>query len=247
MSPQAPELVFEAADLDYAYGRKDFALSGVTFSVKKGEFCALLGPNGAGKSTLISLITRLFEAAKGEIRINGSDVAKETSKALAQMGVVFQQPTLDLDLSVQQNLIYFSSLHGIPRKTALHRIDEELERLGLSQRRFDKVRLLNGGHRRRVEIARALLHRPSFLLLDEPTVGLDVPTRRDIVEYLHNLCRSQKVSVLAATHLIDEVKTDDHLVVLHQGRVCAKGPVEEVVSKTGQNDLASAFSHLTEA
>ena len=142
------------------------------------------------------------------------------------MGVVFQQPTLDLDLTVAQNLRYFAGLHGSARD-AERRIAVELERLDLSERRGDKVRRLSG-YRRRVEVARALLHRPALLLLDEPTVGLDVPTRRSLVEHVHALARDDGIAVLWATHLIDEIAPDDEVIVLHRGRIRAAGSVGDV-------------------
>ncbi|MCG8558485.1 MAG: ATP-binding cassette domain-containing protein, partial [Hyphomicrobiales bacterium] len=189
-------------------------LSDVNFNVRPGEFTVLLGPNGAGKTTLFSLITRLYESRQGSIRINGFGLREQPTKALAGIGVVFQQPTLDLDLTVRQNLLYHGALHGLGAAETGRRAEEELGRLEMLERQAEKVRKLNGGHRRRVEIARALLHRPQLLLLDEPTVGLDVPTRQSIVDHVHALCRDQGIAVLWATHLIDEVATDDSVIVL---------------------------------
>jgi ABC-2 type transport system ATP-binding protein len=229
--------------LSYGYGR-GFALEDISFKVQEGEFTALLGPNGAGKTTLFSLITRLFEAPKGTIEVCGANLRSHPTRALARMGVVFQQPTLDLDLTVKQNLHYFASLHGIGRRDAANRIDEALERLDMAEREDEKVRQLNGGHRRRVELARALLHRPDLLVLDEPTVGLDVPTRRGIVEHVHELCRDQGMAVLWATHLIDEVYPDDRVVVIHKGRILADGSVNEVNRTNSSANLTQAFHRL---
>jgi ABC-2 type transport system ATP-binding protein len=234
------------AGLSYAYGRKR-ALDGVSFSVNPGHCTILLGPNGAGKTTLFSLITRLYDSREGSIRIAGYDLRRQSTRALAQLGVVFQQPTLDLDLSVVQNLRYHAALHGLSRREAERRIREELERQGMYERRGEKVRQLNGGHRRRVEIARALLHHPRVLLLDEPTVGLDVPSRRAIVDYVHALAESGQIAVLWTTHLIDEVRPDDRLIVLHQGRIRARGSVSEVLEATAATTVGEAFGRLTEA
>jgi ABC-2 type transport system ATP-binding protein len=175
----------------------------------------------------------------------GFDIKKESRKALAQLGVVFQQTTLDLDLTVMQNLRYHTALHGIARTLANQRIQEELERLNMFERRKEKVRQLNGGHKRRVEIARALLHQPKLLLLDEPTVGLDVPSRQGIVEHVHSLASDKGLAVLWATHLIDEIYPQDHLIVIHQGQVKAKGPVDKVLQETGAENINAAFSLLT--
>ena len=159
------------------------------------------------------------------------------------MGVVFQRPTLDLDLSVDQNLRYAAALYGMARPQA--RIAEVLGRLGLAERAGGKVRTLSGGMKRRVEIARALLHRPQLLVLDEPTVGLDMDSRRDIVEHVHRLCREENLAVLWATHLIDEIWPGDRVVLLHRGRVRAAGAIDEVVQGAGAGDLGDAYRQLT--
>lgn len=231
--------------LSFAYGAKK-ALDNVGFEVAAGECTILLGPNGAGKSTLFSLITRLYDAREGRIELCGFDVKKQSLQALAHLGVVFQQTTLDPDLSVTQNLRYHAALHGISRKAADSRIQEELERLNMFERRGEKVRQLNGGHKRRVEIARALLHKPSLLLLDEPTVGLDMPSRQAIVNHVHELVKRQGLAVLWATHLIDEIAGDDSLIVLHKGRIEAKGKLADVLQATGAADAGEVFNQLTQ-
>lgn len=234
----------EIDELSYAFGRRK-ALDRIGFTVLSGECRMLLGPNGAGKTTLFSLITRLYDSPEGQIRIAGFDLKKKSTSALARLGVVFQQPTLDLDLSVLQNLKYHASLHGLSRKFTGQRIQAELERQAMFERRFEKVRHLNGGHRRRVEIARALLHEPAILLLDEPTVGLDIPSREGIVRYMHDLCAEQGIAVLWATHLIDEVAPSDQIAVIHQGRLLAQGSFDAILQQSGASDLESAFRNLT--
>jgi len=231
--------------LSFSYGRKK-ALDNISFSVNKSECMVLLGPNGAGKSTLFSLITRLYDSRQGSIQLCGFDIKKETRHALAKLGIVFQQTTLDLDLTVMQNLRYHTALHGIGRKLANQRIQEELERLNMYERRFEKARQLNGGHRRRVEIARALLHQPALLLLDEPTVGLDVPSRQSIVEHVHKLSSEQGLAVLWATHLIDEIYPEDQLIILHEGKIKANGNIEAVLKKSNTSSINEAFSHFTQ-
>ncbi|MFD3190884.1 ABC transporter ATP-binding protein [Sedimentitalea sp. HM32M-2] len=209
-------------NLGYAYGQKQ-ALHDLSFRIEPGTFCALLGPNGAGKSTLFSLLTRLFVAPRGRIRIAGHDLARDPHGALRSMGVVFQQPTLDLDLTVLRNLTYFSALHGLSGKAARVRIDAVLDRLDMRERLGETVRDLNGGHRRRLEIARSLIHRPEVLLLDEPTVGLDAATRRAITDHVHDLSARDGLTVLWATHLTDEVRDTDKVLILHRGRLLENG------------------------
>lgn len=238
-------LALSIKDVSFSYGGKK-ALDQIDFKIRPGECTLLLGPNGAGKSTLFSLITRLYDTRSGLIELCGFNVKQQTRKALAKLGVVFQQSTLDMDLTVMQNLRYHAALHGMSRKLSRQRIQEELERLDMYERRFEPVRQLNGGHRRRVEIARALLHKPSLLLLDEPTVGLDVPSRQDIVEHVHQLAAEQKLAVLWASHLIDEIYPDDRLIVLHKGRIKADGVIDEVLKMSNTASIKEAFYQLTQ-
>jgi ABC-2 type transport system ATP-binding protein len=239
------ERALSIEDLSFSYSSKK-ALDQVGFDIQSGECTLLLGPNGAGKSTLFALITRLYDARNGRIELCGYDIKKQTGKALARLGVVFQQSTLDMDLTVMQNLGYHAALHGMGGKFAKQRIQQELERLNMYDRRFEKIRQLNGGHRRRVEIARALLHKPSLLLLDEPTVGLDVPSRQDIVEHVHRLAKDESIAVLWASHLIDEIYPDDRLIILHKGQIKATGSVDEVLQQTGAVTIKDAFYTLTQ-
>lgn len=231
--------------LSFSYGNHK-ALDDINFKIQSGECTILLGPNGAGKSTLFSLITHLYDTRQGRIELCGFDIKQQSRLALAKLGVVFQQTTLDMDLTVDQNLRYHTALHGMSRKLATERIQQELERLNMFDRRFEKVRQLNGGHKRRVEIARALLHKPSLLLLDEPTVGLDVPSRKNIVDYVHRLAAEENIAVLWASHLMDEIYPNDHLIVLHKGRIKANGTVDEVLKQTDVATVNEAFSRLTQ-
>jgi ABC-2 type transport system ATP-binding protein len=234
------------AGVSHSYGSRR-ALIDVSFTVAPASFTALLGLNGAGKSTLFSLVTRLFGIQSGYIGIFGHDISRAPSEALRLLGVVFQPRTLDLDLSVTQNLLYHAALHGIARREARVRSAEVLARIGLADRAGSKVRDLSGGQMRRLEIARALLHRPRLLLLDEATVGLDVKARSDILIHVRQLVTEQGIGVLWATHLFDEIISSDDLVVLHQGRVLAQGQVARVLTETGTHDVNSAFMRLTGA
>ena len=231
-------------NVSHSYGARQ-ALDDVTFAVPPATFAVLLGLNGAGKSTLFALITRLYGTQRGHVRIFDHDVAREPGEALRILGVVFQSRTLDLDLSVTQNLMYHAALHGIDKRTARTRAEEVLTRIALLDRARDKVRHLSGGQMRRVEIARALLHRPRVLVLDEPTVGLDIKSRADLLGHVRQLIVDEGIGVLWATHLIDEVADDDQVIVLHQGRVLAKGPATRVIADSGASDVNAAFMRLT--
>ena len=221
-------------------------LSDVSFSVAPGDFTVLLGLNGAGKTTLFSLATRLYVQREGVIRIFGMDIRERASECLRRIGVVFQQPTLDLDLTVEQNLFYHASLHGLSHRDAAQRSATEIERVALVGQRRDKVRQLSGGQRRRVEIARCLLHRPRLLLLDEPTVGLDIASRQFMLDHVRYLCREDGIAALWATHLIDEVGEGAHVVVLHKGEVRAAGEAEQLLGETRTPSMRAAFETLVQ-
>jgi len=234
----------EVHGLSHSFGDRK-ALDNAEFMIQPGAFTVLLGQNGAGKTTLFSLITRLYSNRSGAIKVFGYDVNKQPSQALRRIGVVFQQRTLDPDLSVAQNLMYHAALHGLSRRAARARADEELNRIQLADRAEDKVRQLSGGQTRRVEVARALMHQPQLLLLDEPTVGLDMASRQALLDHVRKMCRDQGLAVLWATHLIDEVDDRSRVVVLHQGKVLAAGPVADVVADAGATDIRDGFAKLT--
>ena len=240
--------VLELADVTFRRGAAQI-LHGVSFTVGAGEHWALLGPNGAGKSTLFALVTRLFDApGEADIRVFGASLRREPGRALAALGVVFQQPTLDPDLSVRESLFYHAALHGLPGAEARARAARELERVGLGDRAAERARNLSGGQRRRAEIARALLTRPSLLLLDEPTVGLDAASRAFLLDHVRGLCRDEGLAVLWATHLIDEVGDDARVVVLRNGEVRADGAVPDVLAQAGgAATMGEAFARLTAA
>jgi ABC-2 type transport system ATP-binding protein len=233
----------EVANLSHAYGVHK-ALDAVSFSIPAGRFTVLLGLNGAGKTTLFSLISHLYDTRDGSIRVFGRDIRRFPGEALSRLGIVFQARTLDLDLSVAQNLAYHAALHGIGRREAMARIEDLLLSVGMADRLHDKARNLSGGQMRRVEIVRALLHRPSLLLLDEATVGLDIRARADILATIRALVVDSGLSVLWATHLIDEVEEADDVVILDRGRVLAAGGVADVVYAAGTADIAGAFAGL---
>jgi ABC-2 type transport system ATP-binding protein len=222
------------------------AVDGVSLRAEAGEFIALLGPNGAGKSTLFQLLSGLFTADSGRIEVMGHDMSRDPVPALAALGIVFQQPTLDLELSVTANLLFHAGLHGMPHAKAVARIDEELAWLGLKERAHDKTAQLSGGNRRRVELARALLHQPQLLLMDEPTVGLDPASRSDLLKQLLTLRRERRVAVLWATHLCDEVGDADRVIVLHKGKVLADTTPARLIESSGKPTIEAAFLAMTE-
>ena len=221
------------------------ALNEVTFSLAEGEYTSLLGPNGAGKTTLFQILTGLFVSEKGNVLINNYDMRNNAIKALAHIGVVFQQITLDMDLTVIENLKFHSNLHGINDKEFKKRVIVELEQVNLADRINDKVRSLSGGQKRRVELARSLLHRPKLLLLDEPTVGLDPQSRRDLLDYVIKLKEERKMAVLWATHLVDEAEKSDTVIVLNKGEIIKKDTPQNITKEYNKDTLHDAFVSLT--
>jgi ABC-2 type transport system ATP-binding protein len=227
-----------------SYGQNR-ALAGVSLEVRPGELVALLGPNGAGKSTLFQLLSGLFAADSGRIEVMGHDIARDPVPALARLGIVFQQPTLDLELTVTANLMFHAGLHGIPRGVAEARIAQELARMGLADRAHDKTAQLSGGNRRRVELARALLHEPRLLLMDEATVGLDPQSRSDLLALMLTMRAERAVAVLWATHLCDEVVDADRVIVLHRGKILADTTPRRLVADAGAATIEQAFLAMT--
>lgn len=242
--PETDVPALELVSVSYSYGKRQ-ALDDVTFSIAPGTFAVLLGLNGAGKTTLFSLISHLYATRHGHIHVFGHDIDRRPGNALRRLGIVFQARTLDLDLSIYQNLSYHASLHGIGKRDADRRIHEFMQSIDMSDRLHEKTRSLSGGQIRRVEIIRALIHRPSLLLLDEATVGLDIKSRATILADIRKLVQEKNISVLWATHLIDEVAYADQIIVLNQGRLVANGPVGEVVKDAGAQTINEAFSRLT--
>lgn len=235
--------VLIASDLQKFYGPKQ-ALKSVSMTLYPGQFVALLGPNGAGKSTLVQLLSGLFVPDKGDLSVLGFDIRRNAPKALAGLGVVFQQSSLDLDLSIRANLLFHTDLHGISRKTAMQRIQAGLQQHGLQDQAGMAVRALSGGNRRKVELIRALLHQPRFLLMDEATVGLDPASRQDLMRSVEALVKAGEVAVLWATHLVDEVAHADRVLVLNQGEIAFDGLPSELIAQSGGLSLEQAFLKL---
>jgi len=240
--PRAPALRLDAVVKTYGALR---AVDGVSLTAFAGEFIALLGPNGAGKTTLFQLLSGLFVPDAGRIEIMGHDMRRDPVPALGLLGIVFQQPTLDLELSVTGNLLFHAGLHGIPRAVAKTRIARELARLGLAERAHDKAAQLSGGNRRRLELARALLHEPRVLLMDEATVGLDPGSRSDLLKLMLDLRAERSVAILWATHLCDEVPAANRVILLHHGKVLADTTPAQFVANAGAATIEQAFLAMT--
>jgi ABC-2 type transport system ATP-binding protein len=226
------------------YGAR-VALNEVSFELPRRQFVALLGPNGAGKSTLFQLLTGLFVADAGEVHVDGHSLKNAAAAALRQIGVVFQQLSLDLDLSVRRNLQFHADLHGLLRRVAHERMQSGCAAVGLSEDIARPVRELSGGTRRKVELVRALLHRPALVLMDEPTVGLDPKSRRDLLAAMRADVNERDTCVLWATHLVEEAEAADRVLVLHRGRLLADGTPAEVARALGGATLEAAFIRAT--
>jgi len=224
--------VIEVQDITHQYGDR-VALSNVSFDVKKGEIFGLLGPNGGGKSTLFRILSTMMVPTDGHAIIAGQDVERNPGEVRRHVGVVFQTQSLDKALTVQENLRAQGHLHGLSGVILRDRMERAMERLGLSDRRKDLVETLSGGLRRRVEIAKALLHQPQVLLMDEASTGLDPAARRDLSRHVENLRQSEGVTILLTTHILEEADRCDRLVLLHQGKIVAEGTPAELRSRIG--------------
>ncbi len=224
--------MIQVENLTHRYGGRT-ALAGVSFEVRKGEIFGLLGPNGGGKSTLFRILSTMMVPTGGRAAIAGHDVMKEAAAVRRQVGVVFQTQSLDKALTVDENLRAQGHLHGLSGALLTERIERAVERLGLADRRKDLVETLSGGLRRRVEIAKALLHRPLVLLMDEASTGLDPAARRDLSRHVENLRDKEGVTILLTSHILEEADRCDRLALLHQGAVVAEGSPGELRSRIG--------------
>jgi ABC-2 type transport system ATP-binding protein len=225
-------VIVAVENLTHRYGER-VALSGVSFTVNEGEIFGLLGPNGGGKSTLFRILSTLMAPTQGKASICGHDLAREPGAVRRRIGVVFQSQSLDKKLTVEENLRGQGHLHGMSGSTLRERIETVAGRLGLGDRRGDLVEVLSGGLRRRVEIAKGLLHKPSVLLMDEASTGLDPGARRELWQYILELREREGVTVLLTSHILDEADRCDRLALLHEGKLVSEGTPAQLKSKIG--------------
>ena len=225
----------------------DFAaVDNISFTVNTGEVFAFLGPNGAGKTTTIKMLTTLTKPTSGEVFLNGHNVSENPSATRKSFGIVFQDPSLDNELTAYENMQFHAILYGLSKADYEERIHSLLKLVELSDRKDQYVKLFSGGMKRRLEIARGLLHQPKVLFLDEPTLGLDPQTRKHIWDYVKNLNEKEKVTVFFTTHHMDEVeKMAERVAIIDHGKIITIGTLEDIKKKTGMANLEDAFINLT--
>ena len=224
--------VIEASNLVKRFGELE-AVKGISFSVKEGEIFGFLGPNGAGKTTTINILCTLLKPTDGQAKVNGYDVIKERSQVRQSIGLVFQEPALDDYLTAEQNLRFHGYAYGIPKNVLEPRLKELLEMMELWDRRKGKINTYSGGMKRRLEIARGLLHHPRVLFLDEPTLGLDPQTRRRIWDYIHDLRKRENLAIFMTTHYMDEAENCDRIAIIDYGRTVALDTLEKLKDGIG--------------
>lgn len=237
--------MIDAINLTKKYG--DFlAVDNISFSVAKGEILAFLGPNGAGKTTTIKMFTTLIDPTEGKLELNGVDPSLDSDAARRSFGIIFQDPSLDDELSAWENMEIHAILYGVPKKLRLERIEQLLKFVELWDRRDDQVKKFSGGMKRRLEIARGLTHHPKILFLDEPTLGLDPQTRNHIWEYVTKMAREEKMTVFFSTHYMQEAeKVADRIIIIDHGKIVGQGTALELQTQTNSTSLEDAFLAMT--
>ena len=237
--------IIEVKNLTKRFGSM-IAVDHISFEVAAGEIFAFLGPNGAGKSTTIKMLTTLLSPSEGEIQLNGHDPAKDPDAVRRSFGIVFQDPSLDEDLTALENMHYHAVLYKVPKNVRSQRIEELLRFVELWDRRRDMVKTFSGGMKRRLEVARGLLHHPQILFLDEPTLGLDPQTRNHIWNYIKDINQREQMTVFFTTHYMEEAeKIAERIGIIDHGKVVAIGTTKELTDKTKTNSLEEAFLALT--
>ncbi len=237
--------IIEVKNLTKKFG--DFtAVNDISFNVEKGQIFAFLGPNGAGKTTTIKMLTTLLEPSHGDVKINSFNLKNQRDDVRRSFGIVFQDPSLDDDLTAYENMEFHAVLYGEKKITRVKRIEELFKLVDLWDRRDDLVKNFSGGMKRRLEIARSLIHTPEIIFLDEPTVGLDPQTRNHIWSYVVNLSKKEGVTVFLTTHYMEEAdKMADRVVVIDHGKIIGTGSPDELKKSTSTHSLEEAFLKLT--
>ncbi len=222
------------------------AVNNISFGVKKGEIFAFLGPNGAGKSTTIKMLTTLINPTSGDITLNGSTISWDKNSIRKSIGIVFQDPSLDDDLTAAENMQFHAVCYSVPKNIRKQRIEELLEFVELLDRKNDLVKTFSGGMKRRLEIARGLLHHPTILFLDEPTLGLDPQTRNHLWSYVKDINKKENMTVFLTTHYMEEAeKVAERIAIIDHGRIISIGTSEQLKRQTNANSLEDAFLKLT--
>lgn len=221
------------------------AVDDISFDIEEGKIIAFLGPNGAGKTTTIKMLTTLSKPTSGEIKVNGLDISN-VSEIRKSFGIVFQDPSLDNELTAYENLDFHGVLYGVEKEIRKEKIESMLKFVGLWDRKDSFVKTFSGGMKRRLEIARGLIHLPKILFLDEPTLGLDPQTRNHLWDYVKKLNKEKGMTVFLTTHYMDEAeKVADEIIIIDNGKIIAKGTSKELQKKTKTNSLEKAFLNLT--
>jgi len=237
--------MIEVKNVSKKFG-KFTAVDDISFKVEKGEIFAFLGPNGAGKTTTIKMLTTLLHQTSGQVFLDGHNVTENPSATRRSFGIVFQDPSLDNELTAYENMQFHAILYGISKKEYTERIKKLLDLVELTDRRDSYVKEFSGGMKRRLEIARGLLHNPKVLFLDEPTIGLDPQTRNHIWSYIRNLNKTENVTIFFTTHHMEEVeRSAQKIAIIDHGKIIEHGTSAEILSKSGKDNLEDAFIFLT--
>lgn len=240
-----PKEIIKVKDLTKKF--KSFtAVNSISFEVNEGEIFAFLGPNGAGKTTTIRMLTTMLKPTSGKILINNFDPVRQKNEARKSFGIVFQDPSLDNELTARENMAFHAALYNVPKSERKERIESLLKLVGLYERRNDFVKTFSGGMKRRLEIARGFLHHPKILFLDEPTLGLDPQTRNHLWKYVKELNKKEKMTVFLTTHYMEEAENvAKRIAIIDHGKIVKIGTPKEIKSSTKSTSLEKAFLKLT--
>jgi len=243
--PKSSKPIIVAKNVVKTFGKIE-AVNGISFEVKPGEIFAFLGPNGAGKSTTISMLTTMLRPTSGKLILNGHDVTREQDSARKSFGIVFQDPALEEELTAYENMQIHAVLYGVDKDEQAERIEDLMRLVDLWDRRKSYVKTYSGGMRRRLEIARGLLHHPKVLFLDEPTLGLDTQTRNLLWDYVKKLSDNEGMTIFFTTHYLDEAEAvAGRIAIIDHGKIIATGTTKQLTKQTETKTLEEAYLQLT--